>query len=480
MSGGLVWTRSANTREFDEVSIKPRETNFAELTRRMLLQSYAPASVVTDENGNILYVHGDTGRYLRPAPGQATLNIVEMAREGLQLHLRNAIHAAAVQNEPTLNHEVPVKCEGELQILSFSVRQMSGSDGRQKLLLISFQDVAHPAARKNSHGKIPGHAELARVDELERELAYTRENLQATIEEQQASNEELKSTNEELQSTNEELQSTNEELETSKEELQSVNEELVTVNAELQAKIEQLAMMQNDMKNLLDNINIGTLFLDTRLRINRITRDAVKIYRVVAGDVGRPLSDIKSNIADGDLLIDAQKVLDTLVPFEREIRTDEGAYYLARIQPYRTLDNVIDGVVLTFTDISTRVAAEAAMLAARELAEGIVNTVREPLMVLNGHLKVVSASRFFYLYFKTSEQETVGSLIYNLGNNQWDIKELRDLLEDILPKNQTFDGCRVECDFPLIGHRTLLLNARRISGIGNDKPLMLLSMEPVA
>jgi two-component system CheB/CheR fusion protein len=480
MSGGLVWTRSANTREFDEVSIKPRETNFAELTRRMLLQSYAPASVVTDENGNILYVHGDTGRYLRPAPGQATLNIVEMAREGLQLHLRNAIHAAAVQNEPTLNHEVPVKCEGELQILSFSVRQMSGSDGRQKLLLISFQDVAHPAARKNSHGKIPGHAELARVDELERELAYTRENLQATIEEQQASNEELKSTNEELQSTNEELQSTNEELETSKEELQSVNEELVTVNAELQAKIEQLAMMQNDMKNLLDNINIGTLFLDTRLRINRITRDAVKIYRVVAGDVGRPLSDIKSNIADGDLLIDAQKVLDTLVPFEREIRTDEGAYYLARIQPYRTLDNVIDGVVLTFTDISTRVAAEAAMLAARELAEGIVNTVREPLMVLNGHLKVVSASRFFYLYFKTSEQETVGSLIYNLGNNQWDIKELRDLLEDILPKNQTFDGCRVECDFPLIGHRTLLLNARRISGIGNDKPLILLSMEPVA
>jgi two-component system CheB/CheR fusion protein len=477
MSGGLVWTRNNNIKGFDEVTVKPRETNFAELTRRMLLQSYAPASVVTDEKGNILYVHGDTGRYLRPAPGQATLNIVEMAREGLQMPLRNAVHNAAVQNEPTLNQEVSIKSDGELQAVSFSVRQMSGADSQQKLLLISFQDVVHPTAGKTRHSKV--HVEVARVDELERELAYTRENLQATIEEQQASNEELKSTNEELQSTNEELQSTNEELETSKEELQSVNEELVTVNAELQAKIEQLAVMQNDMKNLLDNINIGTLFLDTQLRIKRITRDAVKIYRLVASDVGRPLSDIKSNIIDDDLLTDAQTVLDTLVPIEREIHTTGGAFYLARIQPYRTLDNVIDGVVLTFTDISGRVAAETAVLAARELAEGIVNTVREPLIVLNGHLKVVSASRSFYRYFQTTEQDTVGSLVYKLGNNQWDIVELRELLENILPKNQVFDGYRVECDFPVIGHRTLLLNARRFAGTDESRQMILLAMEEV-
>ena len=170
-------------------------------------------------------------------------------------------------------------------------------------------------AGKSARSKRPAPtAEQNRIEELERELTYTKENLHATIEEQQASNEELKSTNEEMQSTNEELQSTNEELETSKEELQSVNEELVTVNAELQNKIEQLAGMQNDMKNLLDNINVGTVFLNDTLNIKRFTREAVKVYRLVASDVGRPLADIKSNINDDDLLADAQAVLETLVP----------------------------------------------------------------------------------------------------------------------------------------------------------------------
>ncbi|MCX7192057.1 MAG: PAS domain-containing protein [Proteobacteria bacterium] len=472
VTGSLVWTRNNDAKVIDEVPVKPRDTNFAELTRRMLLQFYAPASVVTDEKGNILYVHGDTGRYLRPAPGPSTLNIIDMAREGLQLHLRNAIHSAVTGKTHTLNHEVSVSNNDEFNYVNVSVRLMPGPDNRQKLLLISFQDVARTAGRRR---KAPVAAELARVEELERELAYNKENLQATIEEQQASNEELKSTNEELQSTNEELQSTNEELETSKEELQSVNEELVTVNAELQAKIEQLAVMQNDMKNLLDNINIGTLFLDTRLHIKRITRDAVKIYRLVDTDVGRPLFDIKSNIRDGDLLNDAKSVLDTLVPFEREVHTLDGACYLTRIQPYRTLDNVIDGVVMTFTDITQRVAAQKAVNEAHELAEGIVNTVRGPLIVLNDELKVISAGRGFYQYFHTTPDATVGLQIYQLGNNQWDIPDLRELLENILPKNQTMEGFEVEHDFPVIGHRKLLLNARRIRD--DTSELILLAME---
>ena len=476
MAGGLVWTRNINAQGLEEVSSKPRETNFSELTKRMLLQSYAPASVVTDENGSILYVHGETGKYLRPAPGQATLNIVEMAREGLQLHLRNAINAAATDNSPTLNHQVQVKIGGDSHSVSFSVRQMPVPDSRQKLLLVSFQDIAHPASGKRGKRAVPVHAEMKHVAGLEQELAYTKENLQATIEEQQASNEELKSTNEELQSTNEELQSTNEELETSKEELQSVNEELLTVNAELQTKIEQLSVMQNDMKNLLDSINIGTLFLDKQLRIKRITRDAVKIYRLVSSDVGRPLSDIKSNIEDGDLLNDARIVLDTLVPHEREVHTKE-ASYLARIQPYRTLDDVIDGVVLTFTDISARVLAEAAVIDERELFEAIVNTVREPLIVLDAQLRVVTASSSFYRYFQASLQDTVGRPIYQLGNNQWNIPRLRELLENILPDNQVLENFGMEYNFPLIGHRKLLLNARRVAD--NNRPLIMLAMEEV-
>ena len=477
MPGGLVWARDVKAKELENASIKSRETNFAELTKRMLLQSYARASVLTDEKGNILYVHGDTGKYLRPAPGQATLNIVEMAREGLQLQLRNAINAAATENTATSNHEVWIKIGSELHAVSFSVRQIVGPNKQQKLLLISFQDVLRAASGKR--GKAIAHAEMAQVEELEHELAYTKENLQANIEEQQAFNEELKSTNEELQSTNEELQSTNEELETSKEELQSVNEELITVNAELQAKIEQLAAMQNDMKNLLDNINIGTVFLDMQLHIKRITRDAMKIFRLVASDVGRPLSDIKSNIEDVDLISEARTVLDTLIPIEREVHI-KGVSYLARIQPYRTLDNVIDGVVLTFTDISARVAADAVANEQRELFEGIVNTVREPLIVLDGELRVITASRDFYRYFQTDEQATVGRLIFQLGNNQWDIPLLRELLVDILPKNQVLENFHLEHDFPLIGHKKLLLDARHIVTSKNTLPLIVLAMEEIA
>ncbi|MCG6933315.1 MAG: PAS domain-containing protein [Gallionella sp.] len=453
---------------------KTKETNFAELTRRILLQSYAPASVVTDLKGNIVFVHGDTGKYLRPAPGQATLNVVDMAREGLQLELRVALQNAG-HGTSTQNREVTIKHNGETQAVKISIRPLPEPDG---LLLVSFQDIAQPAPARPKRGKHEaGTGSTQRIDELEKELAYTRENLQATIEEQQASNEELKSANEELQSTNEELQSTNEELETSKEELQSVNEELTTVNAELQSKIEQLAGMQNDMKNLLDNINIGTVFLDENLLIRRFTREAANIYRLVATDVGRSLGDIKSNIEGNDLQADAQKVLETLVPCERELHTFDGVYYLARIQPYRTLDNVIEGVVLTFTDISQHVAAEAEIRDSRDLAEAIVDTIREPLVVLDRKLQIISASRSFYRNFKATPDETLGRPIYELGNRQWDIPALRELLEKILPQDQNLEGYTVEHDFPAIGHRRMLLNARGITGKDGNMNLILLAIE---
>jgi two-component system CheB/CheR fusion protein len=485
LAGSLNWAAEKSSKVPEEITAKNRESNFGEVARRFLLQSYAPASVVTDLKGNILYVHGETGHYLRPAPGQATLNVIEMARDGLQLELRAAIHLAAGQGTPTLGRELPVKTHGELQNISFSVRPLPAAEGGEGLILVSFQDVSGPIPGKNTpvkaaRGKrISETAGTARNEELERELAYTKENLQATIEEQQASNEELKSANEEMQSTNEELQSTNEELETSKEELQSVNEELITVNAELQAKIELLAGMQNDMKNLLDNINIGTIFLDEHLNIKRYTRDASHVYRLVASDVGRALNDIKSNIDTDDLLVDAQAVLDSLVPREREVRTPGGECYLARIQPYRTLDNVIEGVVLTFVNITQRVVAEESERQARTLAEGIVDTAREPLIVLNGKLQVVSASRSFYRNFRVTREDTEGRPIYDLGNRQWDIPALRELLENILPHSQSFDDFAVEHDFPGIGHHKMMLNARRIVDSNGSTQMILLAMEMV-
>jgi two-component system, chemotaxis family, CheB/CheR fusion protein len=427
-----------------------------------------------------------------------------MAREGLQLDLRNAINAASTQAEPTLGREVSVKTNGGFTLVRFAVRALPREKSGEPLLLITFEDVARPAEPAGKaapatagRGKRRGAAsvESMRIEALERELAYAKENLQATSEEQQASNEELKSTNEELQSTNEELQSANEELETSKEELQSLNEETITVNSELNARVEQLTSIQNDMKNLLDSISTGTLFLDHHLAIRRYTPAAVQIYRLIGGDVGRPLSDIKSNLDNADLTADLQSVLDTLIPVEREVQTLDGAWYLARIQPYRTQDNVIEGVVLTFTTVTAfklasqaaqRAAAElaatrqAATQLARELAEGIVNTVSEPLLVLDGALQVISASHSFYRHFQVKPEETVGRKVYALGNGQWSIPALRQLLEGILPLQQVLDGYVVEHNFPGIGPQRMVLNARRIvTALGNTE-LILLAMVATA
>jgi two-component system CheB/CheR fusion protein len=435
-----------------------------------------------------------------------------MAREGLQNDLRFAINTAASAAEPTLNKDVAVKTNGGFSTVRFSVRALPRDKNGEPLLLVSFEEVAkggEPAGKpadqaepavKPARGKrnAAKSAEAARIEELEHELAYAKENLQATSEEQQATNEELKSTNEELQSTNEELQSSNEELETSKEELQSLNEETLTVNSELNAKIEQLTSIQNDMKNLLDSIGTGTLFLDHQLTIRRYTPAAVKVYRLIGSDVGRPLSDITSNLDGADtatgLQADLQSVLDTLVPVEREVRSTDGAWYLARIQPYRTLDNVIEGVVLTFTPVTEfKLASEAAQRAAadlvavqmtttqlaRELADGIVNTEVEPLLVLDGGLQVVSASGSFYRHFKVAADKTVGRKIYDLGDHQWDIPALRELLENILPQNQVMDGYVVEHNFPGLGLRRMVLNARRIvTALGNTE-LILLAMTAI-
>ena len=468
-----------------------RAGSVGDLSHRALLQTYAPASVTTDSLGNILFVHGDTGRYLRPAPGPVSNNVIEMAREGLQLALRGAIFNAAAQAAPTLDREVSVQTDGASSKVSFSVRLLAGPHAAaglaagEPLLLVSFQDIAgsgKPAQKstaKQGSGKGARSAEAVRIADLEHELAYAWESLQATVEETQASNDELKSANEELQSTNEELQSSNEELETSREELQSMNEEIITVNSELNARVEQLSDMRNDMKNLLDSINTGTLFLDHQLGIRRYTPEAAKIYRLIDTDVGRPLSDITSNIEGENLLAELRSVLDTLVPRERDVRTIDGAWYLARMQPYRTLDDVIAGVVLTFT-VVTEFKLATVKLAAQELrtvlAEGIVNTVTEPLLVLDHSLQVVSAGRSFYEHFQVRPEETVGRKIYALGNGQWNIPALRQLLEEVLPRKQALDGYVVEHVFPILGARRMVLNARRIVTSAGSTELILLAM----
>ena len=482
------------------VAIGPPKAGSAEsigsLSHRELLRTYAPASVTTDAVGNILYVYGDTGPYLRPAPGPASNNVITMAREGLRVELREAIFNAAKKSAPTLNQDVSIKTDGGFTKGSFSVRPLprqqaaAGTATGEPLLLVSFQDVAQsgtPAhtpttrqGRGTDHGKgTPQSAKDVRIGALEHELAVAKDDLNATIAELQSTNEEFQSINEELQSTNEELQSSNEELETSREELQSMNEEGFTVNSELSARIEQLSNSQNDLKNLLDSINAGTLFLNYDLVIQRYTPAAKALYRLIPTDLGRALSDITSNIEGEDLAPQIRGVLDTLVPVERQVRTTSGAWYLARIQPYRTLDNVIAGALVTFTDVTALKLASISLgvaEAARILSEGIVNTVVEPLLVLDSSLQVVSASHSFYRHFKVSPNETVGRKIYDLGDGQWNIPALRQLLEDILPREQTVEGYVVTHHFPGLGLRRMALNARRIVTFSGNTELVLVAV----
>jgi len=477
----FAWTSTPAEKEPAGIAGKTDRINFTELTRRVLLQSFAPPSVITDENGEIIFVHGDTGKYLQPAQGQLSTNVVDMAREGLQLDLRSAIQIAAKQKKIVAVKDLQVRTDGGMHRVDLSVRPIVDPGATRDLLLISFHEAEHPVPvklRQSKRSTTKGVSQ--RVEELEKDLAYTKENLQASIEEMQAANEELKSTNEELQSTNEELQSTNEELETSKEELQSVNEEIVTVNAELQAKIDQLTGIQNDMKNFLENVNIGTIFLDKHLAIRRFTRDAAKVFRLAPSDTGRPLADIRSLIPDIDLISEAQAVLDSLIPREKQVRTANNEWFLARIIPYRTLENVIDGVVLTFSDISALKATEAEAQVAREYAQNIVDTIREPLVILNGKFEVVSASRAFYDIFNVSPERVQGKMLYLIGNHQWDIPRLHELLENVLPKKRSFENFEVEHDIPGAGRKKMLLNARAITGKGSAPHLILLAIEMIS
>lgn len=476
LGSGLSWASTGPRPAPDGPPRGTRETQVAEAARRMLLQTFAPPSVLADTAGNLLYVHGDTGNYLRPAPGQPTHKLMEMAREGLALALSEAVRQVAADGRPMLNREVSVKAGDQTRPVLLSVRPMPDADAPPGALLVSFQAPSAPPAPRPRRRATAASGEAPRVLDLERELARAKESMNALLEEQQASNEELKSTNEELQSTNEELQSTNEELETSKEELQSVNEELVTVNSELQNKVEQMAGMQDDMKNLLDNIRVGTIFLDSRLHIRRFTRDALSVYRLSASDLGRPLADIRSELQGEDLLPDAQAVLDTLVPVEREVRTASGTWYLARVQPYRTVDNLIDGVVLTFADVTERVHAIAARKA-QDLAEAIVDIVHDPLVVLDAALRVISANRAYHREFGGTPPDTRGQSFFDVCGARWRLPDVRNWLEGGLPQ----EPLATELMRPLPGAagalRQVRLRARRIIGPGGDSALVLLSFQ---
>ncbi len=354
--------------------IVPVKVSLRELTEQALLQQVAPAAALVNKLGDILYLHGRTGMYLEPTPGEAGINnILQMAREGLRRDLTLALHKAAVDKTVVRRFDLRVKTNGDFTPVHLTVGPVvtNPTSTPEELLFLVILEEAPPfdpeqtqlAADPSTAGE--GSLETtadARFDTLRQELIAKEEYLQATTEELETSNEELKSSNEEMQSVNEELQSTNEELETSKEELQSINEELATVNAELQTKVVDLSRANNDMNNLLAGTGIGTVFVDHGLRILRYTPAATRIINLIPSDIGRPVGHLASNLVGYDQLqTDTQEVLQTLVAKKVEVQTPEGRWYTMRIQPYRTLDNVIEGAVITFEDTTELKEAQVAL-----------------------------------------------------------------------------------------------------------------------
>jgi two-component system CheB/CheR fusion protein len=377
----------------------PITVGLRELTEQALLQHASLAGALVNGQGDILYLHGRTGMYLEPMAGETgTNNILKMARQGLKSNLTSALRKAVSGHETICRSGVRVKTNGDFTNVNLTVcpvaapRAARSSSPPLYLIILEqsvFADTVSEKSASAAGAPASPEGELADAGSLaalRKELRDKEEYLQAANEELETGNEELKSSNEEMQSVNEELQSTNEELETSKEELQSVNEELATVNAELQTKVTDLSRANNDMNNLLAATGIGTVFVDSQLRILRFTPAATRIVNLIRGDVGRPLGHIASNLIGYSRLVeDSQDVLDTLVPKEADVGTTEGKWYTMRLQPYRTIDNVIEGVVITFIDITEMKQARDALKESAGLSRlaVVVRDARDAVTVLD-------------------------------------------------------------------------------------------------
>ena len=447
-----------------------------ELAPQILIERFVPPAVIVNENGDVVYFHSKTGKYLEPPLGRVNFNIHAMAREGLSYPLMAALRSAKQEKRENVTGHISVKTNGDSQQIRLTVIPIECPPGAEDLFMVVFEDVEETKTEHDGEEK-EGQSGT-RCRELERDLSYTRLQFQSALKEMQAAQEEQKAMSEEFQSTNEELQSTNEELTTSKEELQSLNEELLSVNTELQTKIADLSSTTDDMNNLLRGADIAMLFLDRRLQVRRFTNPITGIINLRPNDLGRPLADLVVNIQDGTFIADIRRVLDTLNSMEKQVQTTDGRWYQMRILPYRTSHDQIDGVVTTFVDITPIKEFEQHLREARTYAENIVRTVREPLVVLDEGFKVISANESFYRTFRVSAKESEGEVLFNLGNRQWDIPELRRLLEKILPDKMQFEGFEVEHDFPGIGQKIMRLNARRIPlETGSDQ--ILLAIEDI-
>jgi two-component system CheB/CheR fusion protein len=456
------------------------------LADQIVLNRYGPVGVLVNDRLEILQFRGQTGAYLEPSPGRASLNLLSMAKEGLRLDLRTALYQAKQSAQAVWRRSLLLEEGDRPRPVQIEVVPIAPEIEGKTHYLVLFTDLpaegaAADAARLAADSEAPD-SDLSQVRQinlaLQHDLDTTRAHLQSIIQEQEATNQDLRAANEEILSSNEELQSTNEELQTAKEEIQATNEELSTINDELYRRNAETTRISDDFQNLLSSIHIPVLMLEGNLKIRRFTPTAAEIFNLIPSDLGRPLSDINHRLAVTDLEAQILAVINTLVQTSQEVQDQNNHWYDLRIRPYRTLDNRIDGAVVVLVDIDDLKRSSEQLRQARDYADAIVQTVREPLVVLSGDLRVVTANRQFYQTFRVNPGDTEGRSIFELGNGQWDIPQLRSLLYDLLPQSSQIDDFEVVHDFETIGPKTMRLNARKMVR-SEEHDLILLAIENI-
>lgn len=409
----------------EAVNTATKATPVADAFNRIILNEYSPAAVLIDERGDILYMKGKTSNFMDLPQGEAILNIHKMIREDLKYIVGNIIYQSRVQKTTITVDEIQLKEKDQTRIVCAKAIFTDELPLQGLVLLI----LEERGKTKKSRKQTPGtNSSDKQAEQLEKELAYTKMQLQSTIEQMETSLEELKSTNEELQSTNEELQSTNEESLTTKEEMQSLNEELMTINAQYQSKAEELTLLNNDMKNLLDSTEIGTIFLDSKLDILRFTPQVRKLFNLIPSDIGRSITHIVSTFQT-PLEDEIRDVIQKLIARELEVKTLNNEWYHVRIMPYRTNENFINGAVLTFTKITPYKLMEFKYQAMQKLSAGLLNAVNDPAIQIDSDLKIENVNNAFLDQFRIRQSKVKGRALSDFVKEHWNTPELNSIIE---------------------------------------------------
>jgi two-component system, chemotaxis family, CheB/CheR fusion protein len=446
---------------------------------RILRDIYAPPGVTVNDSMQIVHFHGRTSPYLEPPTGEASLNLLRVAHQSILYPLRKAIDTAAESMKPVEETGVRLERSGETRELTLRVFPILEGAARFFLVLFEEASVRQPFVAGPRLEEAESNVLEFQLDQARRELDETREYLRRIVEQHEVAIEELRAANEEVQSSNEEMQSSNEELRTAKEELQSTNEELRTVNDELQNRNDEIVAASNDLSNVLNAVNIPIVMVGMDYRIRRFTPAAARLLNTVPTDLGRSIVDLHYAIDVPALHRMLTEATETLAVQQSKFQNRDGRWFSVQVRPYRTVDDRIEGAVITFLDIDDLTRALESAEAARDFAEGMVETVQHPLLVLDHDFRIQRVTSDFYKDFQVTPNETLGQSIFSVGNGQWNFPQLRKRLEDALIRDVSFRDLSVEHEFPNIGRRTMRLNAQRISGRDRTSHTLLLAIEDV-